>query len=126
MPAADNATRAVAYEKRINASVANSPVADAMSLLSLEPDGIAQGPERQGFAADLFDQIKGSVSGVSGVITAMVTEKMIIQAGAKGPMEMFQKLKDASFDVGKITCPMLCLASAGDPAQAVAETKRVL
>ena len=55
----------------------------------------------------------------------MVTEKMIIQAGAKGPMEMFQKLKDASFDVGKITCPMLCLASAGDPAQAVAETKRV-
>jgi pimeloyl-ACP methyl ester carboxylesterase len=120
-----NAARAAAYEKRINASIANSPVADAMSITGSGHQTMTQGPARQGFVTDLFDQIKGSGGGVRGVITAMVTEKMVIQAGIRSPMEMLQKFRDASFDVGKITCPMLCLASAGDPAQAVGETKRV-
>ena len=38
-----NATRAVAYEKRITASIANSPVADAMSLPRLGTSGCSAG-----------------------------------------------------------------------------------
>lgn len=118
-----NATRAVAYEKRIGASIANSPVANVMAMMG---DGSQkQSLERQGFIVDIFDQIKGSLGGVSGEITAMVTEKMLIQAGARSPVEIYQKFKDASVDLAKITCPMLCLASEGDPASAVAETHRV-
>jgi hypothetical protein len=41
---------------------------------------MAQNPERKGFATDIFNQKKASVEGVSGVITAMVIEKMVIQA----------------------------------------------
>lgn len=100
------ATRAVIYEKRISACIANNPLDDMTAILKAEAPAKPQ--EVDALRLRLFDYAAW-------------------QAGTKDMsklFELFGSLKIANLQ--GITCPMLCIASeGGDVAERVRQTESV-
>jgi len=101
------ATRAVAYEKRITACIANTPVDDLGSIVA------AEAPQR---AADSSEEaLRSALFGLTA-----------FQAGVSQPADLFQLFNDMKVDdVTKISCPMLCLANPGDVAPRIKQTQKI-
>jgi pimeloyl-ACP methyl ester carboxylesterase len=101
-------TRAAAYEKRIRALVASSPVANLGLITSAFPNVVAEDP-RFGDApiealATLFDPVQ-----------LVIYEKFFEgQLGQPALRKAFAALKSWKVDPKQISCPTLCLVSASE------------
>ncbi len=102
------ATRAVAFEKRISACIADTPLCDMESLMIAEaPAASPLSASERALRATLFD------------LTAW-------QAGKTQLSDLFEVFKGMKVDdVGSITCPMLCLASSSEVAERLRQTHKI-
>ena len=102
------ATRAVAFEKRISACIADTPLSDMESLMMAEaPSSSHQSASESALRSTLFD------------LTAW-------QVGKTQLSELFDVFKGMKVDeVSNITCPMLCLASTSEVAERIRQTRKI-
>jgi len=107
------ATRAAAYEKRIQALIADAITFDMGALLDAElPAAVRQGPSGLGNA---LIKIASSVNKV----VQVSMEKFCWQGGVATPLEFLELARRGQVDVSLIECPTLCLAGEGDPPDAL-------
>ena len=107
------ATRAAAYEKRIQALIADAITFDTGALLDAElPAAVQQGPSGLGNALIKI------VSSVNKVVQVSM-EKYCWQGGVATPLEFLELARRGQVDVSLIECPTLCLAGEGDPPDAL-------
>ncbi len=112
-------TRAVAYEKRIGACIASTPIDDIEAILKTEiPAVLLTAP------AFIGDRIL-NLAGGKDPIGFIAFEKMCWQAGVDRPSKALDISRKAKVDTSLVTCPMLCLASTGDPAECIRQTHKV-
>jgi pimeloyl-ACP methyl ester carboxylesterase len=102
------ATRAVAFEKRISACIADTPLDDMESLMMAEaPASSHLSESERALRSTLFD------------LTAW-------QAGKTQLSELVEVFKGMKVDdVSRITCPMLCLVSTGEVAERIRQTRKI-
>ena len=102
------ATRAVSFEKRISACIADAPLDDMESLMMAEAPTSSHLPESgSALRSTLFD------------LTAW-------QVGKTQLSELFEVFKGMKVDdVSRITCPMLCLVSTGEVAERIRQTRKI-
>ena len=102
------ATRAVAFEKRISACIADTPLEDMESLMMAEaPSSSNLSASERALRSTLFD------------LTAW-------QVGKTQLSELFDVFKGMKVDdVSRITCPMLYLASTGEAAERIRQTRKI-
>ena len=107
------ATRAVAYEKRIKALIANAIMFDVGAVLDAElPAILRQTPSAVG---QLLLRAAASLD----AMIRVGMEKYCWQGGVKTPQEFLVLARQGQVEVGLIDCPVLCLAGEGDPAEAI-------
>ena len=107
------ATRAAAYEKRIQALIADAITFDMGALLDAElPAAVRQGPSGLGNA---LIKIASSVNKV----VQVSMEKYCWQGGVATPLEFLELARRGQVDVSLIDCPTLCLVGEGDPPDAL-------
>ncbi len=102
------ATRAVAFEKRISACIADAPLSDMERLMMAEAPSSSQLP-----ASEL-------------ALRSILFEFASWQGGKAQLSELFDVFKSMKVDdVSTITCPMLCLVSTGEVAERIRQTKKI-
>ena len=107
------APRAAAYEKRIQALIADAITFDTGALLDAElPAAVRQGPSGLGKA---LIKIASSVNKV----VQVSMEKYCWQGGVATPLEFLELARQGQVEVSLIACPVLCLAGEGDPPDAL-------
>jgi pimeloyl-ACP methyl ester carboxylesterase len=103
------APRAAAYEKRIQALIADAIMFDMGAVLDAElPAVVRQGPGSLGKA---LIKVVGSVNKV----VQVSMEKYCWQGGVANPLEFLELARRGQVDVSLIDCPTLCLVGEGDP-----------
>ena len=103
------ATRAVAFEKRISACIADTPLCDMESLMMAEAPAASShlSESERALRSTLFD------------LTAW-------QVGKTQLSELFEVFKGMKVDdLSSITCPMLCLASSSEVAERIRQTHKI-
>ena len=102
------ATRAVAFEKRISACIADTPLDDMQSLMMAEAPSSSPLPESErALRSILFD------------LTSW-------QVGKTQLSELFEVFRGMKVDdVSRITCPMLCLVSSSEVAERIRQTRKI-
>jgi len=102
------ATRAVAFEKRISACIADAPLDDMESLMMAE--------------APSSSHLPGSELALRSILFDLTSW----QAGKAQLPELFDVFKGMKVDdVSRITCPMLCLVSTGEVAERIRQTRKI-
>jgi len=110
--------RAAAYEKRIRAVIANTPILDMGRVLDAAiPPVLIRAPK--GFANRLI-RLAGSLNpaGEANI------QKYLWQAGLSDPVAAMQLGRKGIVDPARIDCPILCAAGEGDPPECLAQTHR--
>ena len=102
------ATLAVAFENRISACIADTPLDDMESLMMAEaPSASNLSESERSLRSTLFD------------FTSW-------QVGKTHLSELFEVFKGMKVDdVSRITCPMLCLVSTGEVAERIRQTRKI-
>ena len=102
------ATRAVAFEKRISACIADAPLDNMESLMMAESPSSSSLPQSElALRSILFDFASW-------------------QVGKAQLPELFNVFKSMKVDdVSRITCPMLCLVSTGEVAERIRQTQKI-
>lgn len=109
--------RAAAYEKRIRAVAANTPILDMGRVLDAEiPPSFLRAPKG---LASLLIRLSGSFNpaGETGL------QKNLWQAGTTDPLAGMEIGRRAKVDPARIECPILCAAGEGDPLECQAQTR---
>jgi pimeloyl-ACP methyl ester carboxylesterase len=103
--------RAVVFEKRIKACVANAPITDFYRLATAEiPPALLRAPAIVGDA-----MLK--LSGLRSPLPVIAAEKFCWQAGVShlsDALEITGRKANITALIGQITCPVLCLSGTGD------------
>jgi pimeloyl-ACP methyl ester carboxylesterase len=103
--------RAAAYEKRIRAAIANTPILDMGRVLDAEiPPSFLRAPK--GFAR-LLIRLSGAVDAAG----RANLQKNIWQAGMTDPIAAMELGHRAVVDPAQIDCPILCLSGEGESAE---------
>ena len=102
------ATRAVAFERRISACIADAPLDNMERLMTAEAPSSSHLPESElALRSILFDFASW-------------------QVGKAQLPELFNVFKSMKVDdVSTITCPMLCLVSTGEVAERIRQTQKI-
>jgi len=110
-------TRAVAYEKRIGACIANPLVYDMGSVLkSVIPQLLQRAPW---FISDtLFKLVEKK-----NTLGSIALEQGFWQLGETEPSRAFEVYESMKVDANRITCPVLCLAGTSDSAEVLRQAQ---
>ena len=101
--------RAVAYEKRIKACIANSPVFDMEKILQSEiPKSLLK-------EKSLFGKFILKLVGRFNKTGKINMERYIWQAGVSNPIQALRISKNAKVKIELINCAILCLTGEGEP-----------
>lgn len=106
-------TRATAYEKRIKACIANTPVYDVERVFNAEIPGALQ------HVPSTVGKTLMKLAGALNEAGRVNLEKFYWQGGVQNYQEFVRIAQAAKVEVGLIDCPMLCLAGEGDPPECI-------
>lgn len=107
---------AAVTEKRLKAVAASTPISDMNSVLQAEwPPVLRSVP---GFMTDAVVKLASRVNPVSRI----VLQKLMWSAGTDSINRYLDIMTEAHVDPRQITIPMLCMASANDPAETIRQT----
>ena len=99
--------RAAAYEKRLAAIAASTPLIDFQKLITENAPWLSKVPA---FAGNAAFKLLGSID----PFAMVVYEKFTSAVGVKKPSEALTAFKDWVVDVSRITCPVLCMVGEGE------------
>jgi pimeloyl-ACP methyl ester carboxylesterase len=99
--------RAAAYEKRLAAIAASTPLLDYQKLITENAPWLKKIPA---FAGEAAIKILGRID----PFAMVVYEKHTAACGVKKPSEALTVFKDWVVDVSRITCPVLCMVGEGE------------
>jgi pimeloyl-ACP methyl ester carboxylesterase len=109
--------RAAAYEKRIRAVIANTPILDMGRVLDAEiPPAMLRAPKG---LASLLIRFTGSLNPAG----EANLRKNIWQAGMTDPLAAMELGHQAKVDPAQIECPILCVAGEGESAELQRQTR---
>jgi pimeloyl-ACP methyl ester carboxylesterase len=111
-------SRAIAWEKRIKACIANAPIVDMYRLVAAEiPSVLQKAPAFVGDAA-----IK--IAGLQSPMMAIAMEKFCWQAGVNKVSEALEIARRARVErTDEIRCPVLCLVGEGESEEQAAQAR---
>ena len=111
-------SRAVAWEKRVKACIANAPIVDIYRLVAEEiPATLQKAPAFVGDAA-----IK--MAGLQSPLMAIALEKFCWQSGVTKISEALDIARRAKVEqIGAIACPVLCLVGEGESEEQIAQAR---
>lgn len=107
---------AAVAEKRLKAVAASTPICDMNSVLQAEWPPILRSVP--GFMTDAVVKLASRVNPVSRI----VLNKLLWSAGTDSINRYLEHMTAAHVDPRQISIPMLCMASANDPAETVRQT----
>jgi pimeloyl-ACP methyl ester carboxylesterase len=110
--------RAAAYEKRIRAVIANTPIFDMGLVLDAEiPPALIRSPKG---VANLLIRLSGRLNAAG----EANLQKYLWQAGLSDPMAAMALGHKAIVDAERIVCPILCLAGEGESPELQRQTRQ--
>lgn len=110
-------TRAVSFERRIKACIANTPVFDIGRLAEAEIPRALAGPSRR--VSRVLMRVLNAVNKAG----AVNLEKFLWQAGAGSLDRLFDVLRRGTVDLSKIECAYFSMVGEGDPAEALRQAE---
>jgi alpha-beta hydrolase superfamily lysophospholipase len=114
-------TRALAFEGRIRAAIADTPIHDLHRMITTAIPPILLTPAGTGLRRWVLGATRRlNRAGYNNL------EKFAWQAGAPSLWDAMQRHRNKTqADIHRIACPMLCLAGAGDPPECLRQTQEV-
>jgi pimeloyl-ACP methyl ester carboxylesterase len=114
-------TRAVSFERRIAAAIADTPIYDLQRALTSSIPSVLLRP-----ASSWLGRLAWKLAGRANAVGVNNLEKYAWQAGMPTVAQALDRLGGATrVNVAAIECPMLCLAGEADPPECLTQTREV-
>jgi dipeptidyl aminopeptidase/acylaminoacyl peptidase len=111
-------SRAVTFEKRIQACIASAPIIDIYRLATAEiPPALQKAPA---FVGDALVKLSGLIS----PLPVIAVEKLCWQAGVSKISDALEIARQARVErIDEITCPVLCMVGEGESEEQMAQAR---
>lgn len=112
-------SRAVVFEKRIKACIANAPIINLHRFATAEIPSILQK------APEFVSNTVMKIAGFRNPLLMLLWEKLCWQLGVSKISEVLEKLSHATVEgrINEIKCPMLCMVSEGESEEQITQAR---